>query len=1073
MTREQHKLRILFLEDIPSDAEIAVRELRKSGLEFYYELAEDKIRFQNALVEFKPELVISDFILPTIDGLEAIRMSLQHDPEVPVIVLTGSMDEQTAVACMKAGATDYVVKDFMAKLPFAVREAMDKKMAKKELEKKTEELSTYFETALDLFCLADLDGYFLRLNPSWETTLGYKPENMEGKKFLDFVHPDDIDPTIKTLEYLANENQINSFVNRYRHINGTYKYIEWRSRPRGNMIFSAARDITDRILNEQKLKEDEEKYRILFENNPLPMWVYDPETLRFVTVNAVAVIKYGYTRDEFLQMSLKDIRPEEDIPLLVSNICKTDSDYDKSGPWRHRLKSGEIILVEISSHGLEFEGRPCRMVMANDVTQRVRDEDEIKKLNRVYSVLSNINKSIVRINESDQLLDEICRVVINFGEFLFVWIGKLDNESNEIRVLAAEGEYAGRMQREGNPLKGTLLSKAPCMQAIWESRKMILNSIENIEKHCFITEDNLNGRVKSVACFPFGMPENEKALICFYSSDEDFFDEKETNLIEELTVDISFALSTIENEKKRKEAIENLRKSESRYRKFFEEDLTADYISTIAGEVVDCNNAYVRMFGFSDRDHAMAIKTTDLYFDPSDRTNFLNLIKKKGSIENHEIIYKTIDGRKIHAILNAFGHFDSEDNLLRIQGYIFDITDIKRAQLEMKEARELAERSNKLKDAFIANISHEIRTPMNAIIGFSGIIREALADKIDAETSGYFSIIDEAGARLMRTVDMILNLSKIQSGIMESKTEQISIDSSITASINQHQPAALKKGIPVTYLNKTGISTIESDEYCFTEIISNLIDNAVTYTHKGKIEIIVNRNRKGDLVIDVKDTGIGIGSEFRENIFQPFIQEEIGYSRPYEGVGLGLSLVRKFSEIAGFDIHLESEKGEGSTFSLIIPATFIRSSIEMRSDSKETKHNLYPSRQKEQEDRPVILSVEDDEDSKFYMETVLSKRFEVISVASAEEVMPAVKRFSPVLILMDISLKGSRNGLEITRDIKRIPEYTDLPVIAVTAHAFPSDRINALEAGCDDYITKPFSSKTLNKTIDKALGRTI
>ena len=152
MTREQHKLRILFLEDIPSDAEIAVRELRKSGLEFYYELAEDKIRFQNALVEFKPELVISDFILPTIDGLEAIRMSLQHDPEVPVIVLTGSMDEQTAVACMKAGATDYVVKDFMAKLPFAVREAMDKKMAKKELEKKTEELSTYFETALDLFC---------------------------------------------------------------------------------------------------------------------------------------------------------------------------------------------------------------------------------------------------------------------------------------------------------------------------------------------------------------------------------------------------------------------------------------------------------------------------------------------------------------------------------------------------------------------------------------------------------------------------------------------------------------------------------------------------------------------------------------------------------------------------------------------------------------------------------------------------------------------------------------------------------------------------------------------------------
>ena len=184
MVENTDKLRILILEDIPSDVEIAVRELRKSGIEFVFEATDNRVEYEEKLLSFRPILVISDFILPTINGLEAIRISLKNDPEVPVIILTGSMDEQTAVECMKAGAADYVVKDFMAKLPFAVREALDKKNAKKELEKKTEELKNYFESALDLFCLADLDGHFLRLNPSWETTLGYKLEDIDRKSVV-------------------------------------------------------------------------------------------------------------------------------------------------------------------------------------------------------------------------------------------------------------------------------------------------------------------------------------------------------------------------------------------------------------------------------------------------------------------------------------------------------------------------------------------------------------------------------------------------------------------------------------------------------------------------------------------------------------------------------------------------------------------------------------------------------------------------------------------------------------------------------------------------------------------------
>lgn len=952
------KLRILFLEDIPSDVEIAVRELRKGGMEFDYESSDDRTGFIHKLIDFQPDIVISDFMLPTINGLEAIGISLDNAPDVPVIILTGSMDEQTAVACMKAGATDYVVKDFMAKLPFAVKEALEKKSARSDLERKTADLL-----------------------------------------------------------------------------------------------------------------EEKEKYRRLFENNPLPMWVYDPQTLGFVAVNNAAVVKYGYSREEFLKMTLKDIRPEEDIPLLIENIRKSSSEYERSGHWRHQLRNGELISVEIASHGIEFEGKPCRMVMANDITQRVNDEKEIRKLNRTYSVLSNVNKSIVRIHEADSLLGEICRVVIEFGKFSFIWIGSLSEEDDTINILASHGLFAEKMLSGGHPLKSVLHSNAPCAKAVISSKPLIINNVNCLEKHCFILENASDNGIKAVACFPFTMPSGSKALICFYSPEENFFDETEIELIEELTEDISFALEAIENQKARKEAIDSLTKSEARYRKFFEEDLTADYISTLDGDVVDCNKAYVSMFGFRDRDHALSTRTTQLYADPGDRQKFLDIIRKNGAIEGYEISYQTVDGRRIHAILNSFGHFDADGNLLRIQGYVFDITDIRKAQDEMREARELAEKSNRLKDAFIANISHEIRTPMNAIIGFSGIIRETLAESIDNETAGYFSVINEAGARLMRTVDMILSLSKIQAGIMESKPAEINIDQTIASIITEHQPASAKKELPVSYINRSGVDIIETDRYSFGEIVSNLVDNAIKYTHKGKVEIVAERDRGGELLIKVSDTGIGIAKEFRDRIFHPFVQEESGYSRSYEGVGLGLSIVKKFAEMAGFEIRLESEKGVGSTFTVVIPAALIKAATVAEFHTAVQEPATEAMERVEPEGKfPMVLAVEDDEDSKIYLEAILARRFRLVTVSSADEVMPAMEQFLPDVVLMDISLRGSRNGLEIAEEIRGDERFRSIPVIAVTAHAFPSDRLNAFRSGCTDYITKPFSPGTLFKSIDKALG---
>ena len=1085
MSKNEGKLKILFLEDIPTDVEIAVRELRKHSIEFTHVVTEDRLSFEEQLRTFKPDLVISDFMLPTINGLEALRISLEKDPDVPVIILTGSMNEETAVACMKEGASDYVVKDFIVKLPFAIKEALEKRKAVSDLQQKTFELNTYFDNALDLFCIANGEGYFLRLNRSWEQTLGYRLSDLEGARFLDFIHPDDLQKTLDVIGRLKNDEEILNFINRYRCKDGEYKFIEWRSRTEGDLIYAAARDITERVETELKLELDKDRYRLLFDSNPLPMWVYELETLRFVAVNNAAVIKYGYSAEEFMSMTLKDIRPTEDVQMLIRNVQETSDDYERTSGWRHLLKDGTLINVEIVSHGLEFDGKPCRMVMANDITQRVADEQEIIKLNRVYSVLSNVNKSIVRINGRQKLLDEICRVGTHFGKFKLVWFGELDEKEQNLRVLNSSGVLTDKLLSLSRPFSELLRAGSPCSEAIASAKPVIVNNIDEKYKTSAIHEEILNIDAKSLACLPVKLPEEKRGVICFYAPERDFFDETEVNLLSELSTDIAFALEAMLNEQQRREALIQLKQSEERYRKFFEEDLTADYISTEAGELIDCNKAYVKMFGFRDRAHAISTRAMDLYEKPEEREKYIRIVKEKGGVERHEITYRSLQGQKIHCILNSFGHFDAEGNLQRIQGYIFDITDIKKAAVEMKEARELAERSNMLKDAFIANISHEIRTPMNAIIGFTGIIRESLVEKVDKELAEYFNVIDEAGARLMRTVDLILSLSKLQAGVMETKMSEIDPELEISKIIKHHRPSSERKGLPVSLVNNTGIKKLVTDEYCFTEVISNFIDNAIKYTEEGEIRIVMELRKSGDLAINVIDTGIGIEKQFQDRLFQPFAQEESGYSRSYDGVGLGLSIVKRFADLSGYGIEFESEKGKGSRFSLILPEKLFTEStgkvktggMKEKVETGGMKENFSTASEEAitrkgkstDNNRPLVYAVEDDEDSQVYISTVLSGKYNIELASTDKELFAMLEIALPQIILMDISLRGSRDGLEITKELKADMRYSEIPVIAVTAHAFQSDKINAMEAGCAGFLSKPYSPGELFKLISAAL----
>lgn len=244
-----------------------------------------------------------------------------------------------------------------------------------------------------------------------------------------------------------------------------------------------------------------------------------------------------------------------------------------------------------------------------------------------------------------------------------------------------------------------------------------------------------------------------------------------------------------------------------------------------------------------------------------------------------------------------------------------DITEKKKMFKSIIAAKEKAEKADKFKTEFLAQISHEIRSPMSAILSFANLAEDELENKLTPELSEYFIGINTAGKRLMRSIDLIINASEMHLGTYKPLMTNIElIDTILTPLCNEYYPNAKNKGLEFSFSTQLQKADIFGDHYSLTQIFANLFDNAVNYTEKGKIEVRVSRIDYENIEVSVSDTGIGISEEFLENIFQLFKQEQQGYSRQFDGNGLGLSLVKYFCELNGAKICVTSEKNMGTIF---------------------------------------------------------------------------------------------------------------------------------------------------------------
>ncbi len=289
----------------------------------------------------------------------------------------------------------------------------------------------------------------------------------------------------------------------------------------------------------------------------------------------------------------------------------------------------------------------------------------------------------------------------------------------------------------------------------------------------------------------------------------------------------------------------------------------------------------------------------------------------KNLIENNipydvEFKIKKVDTGEIRDI-HSVAFYDK--NSRTIFGIIQDITDKKKILEELIRAKERAEISEKIKSNFLAQMSHEIRTPINIIMGNLYLIKEEVCKNNDSEICELFNGIELANKRIMRTIDLILNMSELQTKTYEPIFKKIDLEDDILKNLyDEYKLMAENKKLQFNLLCNVRNPIVIADVYSTTQIFANLIDNAIKYTKEGKVEIIVDKNEKDEIYVEVRDTGIGMSEEYMQHIFEPFNQEEQGYTRSYDGTGLGLALVKNYCDINNASISVESKKNVGTTF---------------------------------------------------------------------------------------------------------------------------------------------------------------
>lgn len=779
-------------------------------------------------------------------------------------------------------------------------------------------------------------------------------------------------------------------------------------------IICTIRDVTDRNLADIALSESEEKYRMLAANSVDVIWQMDLK-LNFTYVSPKIQEVFGFTPEEWIGSNLSKYSSRKEFFNMARNALKGIKQYKTFNhvvfEARMIKKSGEEFPVEIIGRILlNKNGLPVSIQgSTRDITDRINAENMLKESERRFRFLAENAKDVIyRMSIPDGLYEYVSPASIEIFGY-----SPTELYDDPLLILKAiHPEWVQYLTKEWqNMLDGNILPSYE-YQVIHKSGKVKWVN----QRNTAVKDENGN---------PIA--------------------------IEALVTDIT----------ERKKTEQDLLENQKRYKKAQALGHVGNWeYDVLTGEFWASDESR-RIYGFDLDSKYFTTETVESCIPEREGVHqaLTDLIEddKEYDLVFDIITYDKGIRKTIHSI--AESEKDSGGKVKRVTGVISDITKRIQADNELIKAKEKAEESDRLKSAFLANMSHEIRTPMNGILGFTGLLKKPMLS--GEKQQNYIRIIEESGIRMLNTINDIIDISKIESRQIQVSISDINLNRQMDELFEFFLPETTKKNIrfSITKMLPDQLAHIKTDKEKLDSVLINLIKNAIKYTHAGDIEFgcILDEKSKGtELKFYIKDTGIGIPKLRLEAIFERFVQADIQDSQAYEGSGLGLAISKAYVEMLGGKIWVESEEEVGSEFYFSIP--YVGKNIEI--PNKDIEDSNEQAVKKELK----VLIVEDEEFSIEYLKAILEECIKDLFIAKTGIEAVKMCRENPDidLILMDIKIPEI-DGYEATRRIREFNK--DVYVLAQTAFAQSGDREKCIEAGCNNYITKPINQDKLLEII--------
>jgi PAS domain S-box-containing protein len=705
-------LRVLIIEDRPADAELMLHELRRHGYAPDWQRVDTESEYLRALEADDPglgaggaEVILADYHLPEFSAPRALALLQERKSDVPFIVVSGAIGEETAAAMVKQGASDYILKDRMARLGAAVEHALQERRlgsAKARAETALRESETRYRSLVELSpdaVVVHRQGKIVFGNPAAVKLVGAKDSSeVVGQPLLSFVHPDYRDLVRERVRQMTQEGktvplQEEKFIRldgRVMDVEVAATPIVYQDQPSVMVVF---RDVTERKRTESALRESEEKYRFLFEAAPVGIGISDPEG-RVLAANHWLLGMLGHTREELIKLGVAATYARlEDRERLLQALRPTGRLVN----WELELrrKDGSLFTALLNLERLDLGGREVIFTTVRDITEAKLAEARIMRLNRLYAVLSRINEAIVRIREPQPLCEETCRIAVEEGKFRLAWIGFEDFDTGATHPIARWGFDEGFVDEVS--VRGELAHPqksgrglGPTDTALREGRYVIHDDFET-NPALFVWRDlALRHGFRSSAAFPLRIGGETIGSVNLYSGEPRFFDPDQIRLLQALAADLSFALELIQVEQRRQAADQELRENEQRFRRVFEAGLLGVAIIDTEARFIKVNPALSHMLGYAESE-LLDLKLADL-MPPGEGElahQVQRLLSGETSSYTTETRLRTKAGEMLLVTLAVSLVADRNGKPIYAVVMVHDITERKRAEAALRESQDL------------------------------------------------------------------------------------------------------------------------------------------------------------------------------------------------------------------------------------------------------------------------------------------------------------------------------------------------------------------------------------------------